>query len=82
MGRSYSDLMMSHFGLENEYSQTADDIIRQVNEVLNALADQPTEKKAALQKIYDENSAYLSPTLKVELELLIAQQEAHQIAHQ
>lgn len=82
VGRSYSDLMTSHFGLDNEYSATADAIIKQVNEALNSLADKSVEKQAALQKIYDENSAYLSPTLKVELELLIAQQEAQQIAHQ
>ncbi|MBD2703069.1 ATP-binding protein [Spirosoma sp. BT702] len=82
VGRSYSDLMMSHFGLNNEYSKAADDIILQVNSVLNTFGNKPEEMKAALQKIYDENSAYLSPTLKVELELLIAQQEAQQIAHQ
>ncbi len=81
-GRSYSDLMISHFGLNNEYSETADRIINQVNNVLNALGDKPDEMKNALQKIYDENSEYLSPTLKVELELLIAQQKAQQTAHQ
>ena len=82
VGRSYSDLMVSHFGLTNEYSKTADDIINKVNDVLNRLGDKPAEMKQALQKIYDENSAYLSPTLKVELELLIAQKGAQQIAHQ
>ncbi|UHG89456.1 AAA family ATPase [Spirosoma oryzicola] len=82
VGRSYSDLMMSHFGLNNEYSETADQIINQVNEVLNTLADKPIEMKTALQRIYDHQSAYLSPTLKVELELLIAQQEAQHNAHQ
>ncbi|WP_240543647.1 AAA family ATPase [Spirosoma foliorum] len=80
VGRSYSDLMVSHFGLGNEYSETADLIIKQVNETLNNLADKPAERKAALQKIYDENSAYLSPTLKVELELLTIQQEVQQEA--
>ncbi|SOD78738.1 AAA family ATPase [Spirosoma fluviale] len=81
-GRSYSDLMISHFGLNNEYSKTADTIINQVNSVLNTLGDKPGEMKTALQKIYNENSDYLSPTLKVELELLIAQQEAQHTAHQ
>jgi len=82
VGRSYSDLMVSHFGLENEYSATADTIIKQVNDVLNTLGDKPDEMKTALQAIYDANSPYLSPTLKVELELLIAQQKAQQTAHQ
>lgn len=70
VGRSYSDLMVSHFGLENEYSQTADDIIDKVNTVLDTFGDKPGELKNALQVIYDEHSAYLSPTLKVELELI------------
>ena len=82
VGRSYSDLMVSHFGLENEYSGTADNIIDEVNSVLSTLGDKPEEMKQALQKVYNEHSAYLSPTLKIELELLIAQQEAQQIAHQ
>ncbi len=77
-GRSYSDLMISHFELDNEYSNIADGIIAQVNNVLNALGDKPDEMKKALQKIYDENSAYLSPTLKIELESLIIQREIKQ----
>nr|WP_317171351.1 AAA family ATPase [Spirosoma utsteinense] len=81
-GRSYSDLMISHFGLNNEYSETADQIINQVNAVLNRLGEKGDEVKKALQQIYDENSDYLSPTLKIELELLIAQQEAQHTAHQ
>ncbi len=82
VGRSYSDLMVSHFGLENEYSETADAIIKQVNEVLNSFAGKPVELKDSLQRIYDTNSVYLSPTLKVELELLIAQQASHQEVNQ
>lgn len=78
VGRSYSDLMVSHFGLGNEYSETADRIINQVNDVLNTLGDKPNEMKTALQTIYDENSEYLSPTLKVELESLIIQHEIQQ----
>lgn len=78
VGRSYSDLMISHFGLNNEYSETADRIINQVNEVLNTLGDKPAEMKEALQIIYDENSDYLSPTLKIELESLIIQREIQQ----
>lgn len=81
-GRSYSDLMVSHFGLGNEYSDTADDIINKVNTVLTTLGDNPNEMRNALQVIYDENSEYLSPTLKVELELLIAQQKAQYTAQQ
>jgi len=78
VGRSYSDLMTTHFGLNNEYSATADDIIKQVNDVLNSSDKNPAAKKQALQSIYDTNSAYLSPTLKVELEMLIVQHDVQQ----
>jgi predicted ATP-binding protein involved in virulence len=74
-GKSYSELMVTHFGLENEYSNIADTIIDKVNAALKKLGDNPEALKRELQSIFDENSNYLSPTLKVELELLIAQQE-------
>jgi hypothetical protein len=70
--------MTTHFGLNNEYSATADDIIKQVNDVLNSSDKNPAAKKQALQSIYDTNSAYLSPTLKVELEMLIVQHDVQQ----
>ena len=75
-GHSYSDLMMTHFGLENEYSTIADSIINQVNEVLRTYEDKPLHRHTELQRIYDNSSKFLSPTLKIELELLLAQYEA------
>lgn len=74
-GKSYSELMVTHFGLENEYSGIADEILLKVNKVLNEFQDSP-QLKNKLQIIFDENKDYLSPSLKIELELLIAQQEA------
>ena len=80
-GRSYSDLMMSHFGLENEYSGLADEIIEKVDRAVAEFGDDPARLRAVLQPIYDENSAYLSPTLKVKFELLLAEREAKFVAH-
>lgn len=80
-GRSYSDLMMSHFGLENEYSGLADEIIQKVNQAVIEFGDDPARLREVLQPIYDENSAYLSPTLKVKFELLLAEREAKAVAH-
>ncbi len=81
VGRSYSDLMMSHFGLNNEYSETADAIIRQVDQAIAEFGNDPARLREVLQPIYDVNSAYLSPTLKVKFELLMAEQEAKAVAH-
>ena len=80
-GRSYSDLMMSHFGLENEYSGLADEIIQKVDQAVIRFGDDPARLREVLQPIYDENSAYLSPTLKVKFELLLAEREAKAVAH-
>ncbi len=78
VGRSYSELMTAHFGLENTYSSIADGIIDQINDNVAKYKDDVDGLKSALAKIYSENNVYLSPTLQVELELLIAQAEAKQ----
>ena len=80
-GRSYSDLMVSHFDLTNEYSNIADTIIAQVDRAVAEYGDNPDRLREVLQPIYDANSAYLSPTLKVKFELLMAEQEAKFVAH-
>ena len=72
---------MSHFGLENEYSGLADEIIEKVDRAVAEFGDDPAQLRAVLQPIYDENSAYLSPTLKVKFELLLAEREAKAVAH-
>jgi predicted ATP-binding protein involved in virulence len=81
VGRSYSDLMVTHFGLDNDYSDLADAIIKQVNEAVNQYGADPVQLQSALQKIYKEQSHYLSPTLRVELELMMAQLEAKHALH-
>lgn len=65
LGSSYSELMITHFGLDNEYSPVADKIIDDVNK---AVADKNLE---ALQKILDANDRYLTPVLKLDIEGII-----------
>ncbi len=78
VGRSYAELTTAHFGLENNYSFIADEIIREINEVVNIYQHNPEGLKQGLEKIVREQGAYLSPTLQVEMELLIAKAEAKQ----
>lgn len=61
-GSSYSELMVNHFGLENEFSPVADDILLKVN---NAVQH---NDKAGLVQILTENEKYLTPSLKFEIE--------------
>ena len=74
-GSSYSELMMTHFGLDNEYSAVADEIIQQVNTVLKENRNNKPTLKKKLSIIYEENRRYLSPTLSLELEALILENE-------
>lgn len=78
VGRSYAELTTSHFGLDNNYSTIADEIVRSINEAANENQHDPEALKNALEKIAREQGAYLSPTLQVEMELLIAKAEAKQ----
>lgn len=82
VGQSYSELMTSHFGLENNYSNEADAIIKQINEAVEQFNDNPEQLRNALQRLSVENAYYLSPSLRIELELLLAQSEARFAAHQ
>ncbi|HAK80865.1 MAG TPA: AAA family ATPase [Runella sp.] len=70
VGSSFSELMVSHFGLENEYSNIADDIFEQINHIVKTEAN-PQKRKERLQEALTENEAYLSPAMQLELESMI-----------
>ena len=72
-GRSYSDLMMTHFGLDNEYSNIADEIIKEVNDALKAFKNDKKVLKDKLSNILKDKGHYLSPVLRIELESMIIQ---------
>lgn len=62
LGSSYSELMISHFGLDNEFSPLVDDILKAVNK---AVKDKNTEE---LNNILSANDKYLTPSLRLEIE--------------
>ncbi|SHN40454.1 AAA family ATPase [Chitinophaga sp. CF418] len=71
-GSSYSELMIKHFGLENEFSPVADAIIQEVN---NAVNERNPEK---LREIIMANEKYMTPSLKFEIENQIIAIESKQ----
>lgn len=71
VGRSYSDLMRGHFGLNNEYSSIADELFRKVDQIIKEYKNQPDQLKSRLQQFFVESDAYLSPSFRVELESMI-----------
>ena len=71
VGRSYSELMVSHFRMNNEYSTIADDIFKEINEAIRNLKGSPVELRRKIQEIVDDNADYISPTFMVELESML-----------
>jgi len=64
---SFSDLMITHFGLENEFSPIADKIIEDFKK---AYTEKNEEKMMTLMEEYEE---YLTPSLNLEIEFRIAE---------
>ena len=65
-GSSFSELMQTHFGLENEYSNVADAILTEVAEIVEM-----TDRGAArhrLQRLLDEQGRYMSPVLRLDVQ--------------
>lgn len=71
VGRGYSELMVSHFGINNEYSAIADDIFKKVKDALRNYKDQPERRNEIIQQVIIENEPLLSPTFRVELESIL-----------
>ena len=65
LGSSFSELMIRHFGLENEYSPVADRILEEVNEAARK------NDVTALKSILEKNEAFLTPALKLDIESLL-----------
>ena len=61
-GSSYSELMIKHFGLENEFSPVADKILLDVNEAVQ------NNNQQRLKEIIAANEGVLTPSLKFEIE--------------
>ena len=70
-GKSFSELMISHFGLDNEFSPVADDIFDSINQTLKGYKENKPVLKQKLQEIFDQNEKYLSAGMRLELESMI-----------
>lgn len=71
VGSSYSELMMAHFGLENEFSPIADKIMEDIKTVVKTFKNNKVVLKEKLSAILSDNQRYLSPVLQLELNSLI-----------
>jgi predicted ATPase len=74
LGSSYSELMIKHFGLENEFSPIADKILSDIEfAVLN-------NNVLALKNVIIDNEKYLTPSLRLEIESQISKIESQKKA--
>ena len=65
-GSSFSELMQTHFGLENEYSNIADGILKAVAEI-SEMPDRAAAR-TRLQQLLDEQGRYMSPVLRLDVQ--------------
>ena len=65
-GSSYSELMLTHFGVKDEYSNVADEILSQVNEIA-ALPDRAAARQR-MHALLEAQSRYMSPVLRLDVE--------------
>ena len=65
-GSSYSELMLTHFGVKDEYSNVADAIIADINRIA-ALPDHALARQEFLT-LLEERGRYMSPGLRLEVE--------------
>jgi predicted ATP-binding protein involved in virulence len=62
IGSSFSELMVRHFGLDNEYSPKADNIIALIDHAVSR------EDISGLNEILSKNEEFLTPSLRLEIE--------------
>jgi predicted ATPase len=65
-GSSYSELMLTHFGVKDEYSNVADAILADINRIA-ALPDHAQARQEFLT-LLEERGRYMSPGLRLEVE--------------
>jgi predicted ATP-binding protein involved in virulence len=73
ISKSFSELMVSHFGLDNEFSDFTDDLFEKVNTVLKENKNNIPLRNQQLKAILKENERYISPTMRFELEAKISE---------
>lgn len=68
LGSSFSELMVSHFNLDNEYSPFTDNIFNKINKIKIKFKNDPINLKDEITSLLSENRKYLSPGLILDLE--------------
>jgi predicted ATPase len=77
-GSSFSELMQTHFGLENEYSNVADKILDEVAEI-GQMADRAAAL-ARLRQLLEEQGKYMSPVLRLDVQAQLLHLQREQAA--
>lgn len=68
VGKSFSELMLTHFGLEDEYSDIATNLMDKVNTIVKKTNDK-TQAKAELRNLLTENKDIFANALHLQLEV-------------
>lgn len=77
-GSSFSELMQTHFGLENEYSNVADKILAEVTEI-GEMPDRAAARER-LQRLLEEQGRYMSPVLRLDVQAHLLHLQREQAA--
>ncbi|MEJ7659525.1 MAG: AAA family ATPase [Hymenobacter sp.] len=77
-GSSFSELMQTHFGLENEYSNVADKILDEVAEI-GEMPDRAAARER-LQRLLEEQGRYMSPVLRLDVQAHLLHLQREQAA--
>jgi predicted ATP-binding protein involved in virulence len=75
VGKSFSELMVSHFRLDNEFSPPADAIFDEINHILQTYRKDVTQRNQKLRQILEQNKRYISAGMRFELESKILETE-------
>lgn len=73
VGKSFSELMVSHFGLDNEFSSITDEIFEKFNQVLRENKGNILQRNEKIRLLLAENESYISPTMRFELEAKLSE---------
>lgn len=74
IGKSFSELMVSHFGLDNEFSDFTDQLFEQFNAILKEYRNNIPKRNEELKSLLDKNREYISPVVRFELEAKLSEE--------
>ncbi len=75
VGKSFSELMVSHFGLDNEFSSITDEIFDEFNTVLKEYRKNIPLRNEKIKQLMQKHGQYISPTMSLELEAMLSESE-------